>query len=72
LLETFLAILVVELSLLRIGEDFVGFGDLLEFLGRIWVVCILVLKTVRFRSLMSGDLETNQDDVSERLSCTQS
>jgi hypothetical protein len=39
--------LVVELSLLGIGQDFICFGNLFEFLGRIRVVGVLVCSSVR-------------------------
>jgi hypothetical protein len=43
LLEAFFAILVVKGALLRVGEDFVGFGEVFEFLGCVRVVGVLVL-----------------------------
>jgi hypothetical protein len=42
LLETLLAILIIQLTLGRIGENFVGFGEVLELFGGVRVVCILV------------------------------
>lgn len=41
-LETGLTILIVNLSLLGVGEDFVGMRDLLELFLGIGVVCVLV------------------------------
>jgi hypothetical protein len=41
-LEAGLTILIVDLSLLGIGENFVGMGDLLELFLGIGVVCVLV------------------------------
>ena len=40
--KTFLAELVVERTLLGIGENFVGTGKLLELFSGIGVVCVLV------------------------------
>lgn len=42
LLETLLAILVVELALLGVREDFVCVGEVLELFGCFRVVCVLV------------------------------
>jgi hypothetical protein len=42
LLKTLLAILIVELSLLGIGEHFIGFGKVLEFFRCVGVVGVLV------------------------------
>jgi hypothetical protein len=42
LFETLLAILIIQLTLVGIGEDFIGFGEVLELFGGVWVVCILV------------------------------
>ena len=41
-LKAGLAILVVDVALLRVGEDFVGVRDLLELLLGRGVVCVLV------------------------------
>lgn len=41
-LEAGLAILIVELSLLGVGKDFVGMGDLLELALSSRVVCVLI------------------------------
>ena len=41
-LETGLTILIVNLSLLGVGENFVGMRDLLELFLGIGVVCVLV------------------------------
>ena len=40
--KAFFAILIIKLSFLGVGEDFVCFRDLFEFLSRIGVVSILV------------------------------
>lgn len=40
--QTLFTILVVNLALLRIGQDFIGVGEFLELLSCIGVVCVLV------------------------------
>jgi len=50
-LKTGLAILVVDLTLLRVGEDLIGVGDLLELFFRSGVVCVLVWRRVSALSL---------------------
>lgn len=42
ILKSSLAILVVNLALLRVGKDLVCVRNLLELFGRGWVVCVLI------------------------------
>lgn len=47
-LETRLACLVIDISLLRVGQHFVGVGNFLEFVLSLLVAGVLVYKNVRY------------------------
>jgi hypothetical protein len=44
LFQPLLPILIVKRTLLGIRQDLIGVGQILEFLGGIWVMCILICK----------------------------
>jgi hypothetical protein len=65
--------LVVQLSLLRVGEDLVGVGNFLELLFGIGVVCVLVYSGMVSNAGPSSGFQgcggTYQGGTSEHWSC---
>lgn len=63
--EAFFTILIVQLTFLGVGQDFVGFTEIFEFFGGVRVVSVLVWTngSVIFLNFTTDKFCAYQDDV---------